>query len=90
VTSCVDGKSNRYNISFLQESFDFAPQDMAINKPETIVFYLCQMSDVWRTKRLVINDSESTYQIPFMGSSNLATKQNVEQWNIIVLFRTVC
>lgn len=46
VTSFVDGKSNRCNISFLQEGFDFAPQDMFINKPENILLFIyvrCQM-----------------------------------------------
>lgn len=46
VTSLVDGKSNRYNISFLQEGFDFAPQDILINKPEKILLFIyvrCQM-----------------------------------------------
>jgi hypothetical protein len=83
VTSFVDGKSNRCNISFLQEGFDFASQDVLINKPENVLFYLCQMSAMWRYKRLVINDSESTYQSPFRSSSSLATVQNVEQWHII-------
>lgn len=45
-TSFVDGKSNRYNISFFQEGFDFAPQHMLINKPEKILLFIyvrCQM-----------------------------------------------
>lgn len=61
------GKSNRYNISFLQEGFDFSPQDILIKKPEKSSSLL--MSDVCRSKRLVINDSESTQQSMWRGSA---------------------